>query len=89
MNTPAIQLDTEMMLKHNLTINSLNLFLHFAKDACNWSGTPLVDLTPSERGNLTQLKKANLVRTFESDDCTWLEFTDSGKAAALRYDIEV
>lgn len=61
-----------------ITERSLQLFIQFAGDAGNWSGTPLVSLTAAQRGNLVQLKKAGLVRTFESDDQTWLSFTELG-----------
>lgn len=62
----------------HITPKSLALFIMFADDAGNWSGTPLVSLTAAQRGNLVQLKKAGLVRTFESDDQTWLAFTALG-----------
>lgn len=62
----------------NITEKSLQLFIAFAGDAANWNGTPLVSLTAAQRGNLVQLKKAGLVRTFESDGQTWLAFTALG-----------
>jgi len=68
----------------NITETSKNLFLEYAKDAPNWSGTPLVGGnvggTKEERGNLTQLKKAGLIVTWKSEDgpWTWLQFTREG-----------
>lgn len=48
----------------------------------NWSGMPLVGGnvggTKEERGNLTQLKKAGLITTSESDGEKWISFTESG-----------
>ncbi len=57
---------------------SLALFVRFAKDASNWDGTPMIDITKEERGNLTQLKKADLVTTFRSDDWDYVQFTALG-----------
>ena len=89
----AAQLDTEMMITCNITGKSLNLFLLYAKDACNWSGTPLVggnvENTKEDRSNLTQLKKMGLITTDISDDCVWLYFTDKGKEWATKYGIEI
>lgn len=66
-----------------ITNKSLGVFLAYAKDAGNWSGTPLiggnVGGTKEERGNLTQLKRAKLITTFRDDGCDWLCFTDAGK----------
>lgn len=63
-----------------ITPDSLTLLLALAEDAPNWSGTPLIDLNPSERGNLTQLKKAGLLGTSapEDDGCVFAYFTDEG-----------
>lgn len=73
-------------VREALTTRSLDLFLAYARDAANWSGTPLVGgNVPSgreERGNLTQLKRAGLVTTFVSDGDTWLEFTAAGRELA-------
>lgn len=72
----------------NITETSKTLFLAYARDAGNWSGQPLVGGNVSvggskeERGNLTQLKRAKLITTFVDDGCTWIQFTDAGKAFA-------
>ena len=76
-----------------ITDTSLNLFLAYAKDAGNWSGTPCVGCnvggTKEERGNLTQLKKAGLIQTFFSDGDTFIQFTDAGRALAAKHGIEL
>lgn len=77
-----------------ITKTSLEVFLAYAKDACNWGGEPLVGGnvggTPEERGNLTQLKKAGLIKTFEEDRNTvFISFTDAGKALATKHNISI
>jgi hypothetical protein len=75
----------------NLTKRSIDLFVAYAEDADNWSGSPLVGGnvggSKEDRGNLTQLKKAGLITTdyVREDDCTWINFTKMGieYAAAL------
>ena len=70
----------------NITEQSKTLFIAYAKDAGNWGGTPLVggNVDPSKeaRGNLTQLKKMNLITTFRSDGQIWLDFTPLGRLYA-------
>jgi hypothetical protein len=82
----------------NITETSLALFLAYANDAGNWSGTPLVGGNvggdvKAQRGNLTQLKKAGLIKTFTDDgdrpDLVWLEFTAAGKALATQHGIDL
>ncbi len=80
-----------------ITETSLKLFLEYAKDAGNWSGTPLVGGnvggSREERGNLTQLKKAGLITTINEYDSgktlIWVNFTEAGIAFAKEYGIEV
>lgn len=76
-----------------ITPTSLVLFLAYAKDAANWGGTPLiggnVGGTKEDRGNLTQLKRAGLIRTFRSDGLDWVEFTDAGIALAAEHQINI
>lgn len=76
----------------DITDKSLALFLSYAWDAGNWSGTPLVGGNvggdKEERGNLTQLKRAGLITTF-SDNGVWICFTAAGKALAAEHGIEV
>ena len=82
----------------NITAASLVVFLAYANDAGNWGGTPLVGGnvggTKEERGNLTQLKIAGLITTFNDngewpDSCMWIKFTAEGKALAAQHGIEV
>jgi hypothetical protein len=76
-----------------LTDKSLALFLAYARDAGNWSGTPLVGGnvggTAAERGNLTQLKRAGLVATFKYEGETWIRFSDAGEQLALSHGVEL
>lgn len=75
----------------DITERSLALFLAYAHDAGNWNGTPLVGGnvgdSKEDRGNLTQLKRAGLVTTFESDGEMWVEFTATGKALATQHGV--
>jgi hypothetical protein len=79
----------------NITEASLKVFLAYADDAANWSGTPLVGGnvggSKEERGNLTQLKRAGLITTFmdDRDRTKWIEFTPAGRALALQHGIEI
>lgn len=77
----------------NITQKSLELFIAYAKDAGNWSGTPLVGGnvggSKEDRGNLTQLKQAGLLTTFIDGRDAWVEFTNDGKALALTHGIEI
>lgn len=78
-----------------LTATSISLFKDYAEDAVNWSGTPLVGGnvggSKEERGNLTQLKKADLIYTDHSKEegCTWLYFTDLGVEFAAHLGITI
>jgi hypothetical protein len=73
----------------SLTPASLELFLGLAEDAVNWSGSPLVTVTPAQRGNLADLKKKGLLTTFVEDDgCAFAVFTDAGIALAVEHGID-
>lgn len=76
-----------------VTDRSLSLFLAYARDAANWSGTPCVGGnvggTREDQGNLTQLKRAGLLTTFESDGSTFVQFTDAGRALARSHGVEI
>jgi hypothetical protein len=86
-----VRADNGGMDNMNITPDSLNLFLALANDADNWGGTPLLELSPAERGNLTQLKQAELLTTFTDpeDGCVFAEFTDAGVALAAAHGIEL
>ena len=73
----------------NITERSREVFKEYAKDACNWNGTPLVGGSKEDRGNLTQLKIAGLVETFRDEGCDWLDITEKGKAYAKELGIEI
>jgi hypothetical protein len=77
----------------NITEASKSLFIAYAEDAGNWGGNPLVGGNvgdaPADKGNLTQLKKAGLVRTEIEEGNAWLFFTTLGKAYATQLGIEI
>ena len=77
----------------DITDTSLELFLDYARDAGNWSGTPLiggnVGGSKEDRGNLTQLKRAGLITTFEWEGDKWIDFTDAGRALAAEHGVEL
>jgi hypothetical protein len=69
----------------DLTPATLALFTALCKDAHHWSGVPLLDVTPAEKGNLTDLKKLGLISTTQDDDnrkCVWVEFKQAGRELA-------
>ena len=69
-----------------ITEASKEVFINYANDAGNWSGTPLVggnvNSAAKDRGYLTALKKQGLITTFYDDGNTWLSFTKLGVAYA-------
>jgi hypothetical protein len=75
-----------------LTKTSLELFLAYVDDAPNWSGTPLVGGnvggSREDRGNLTQLKRAGLIRTFVDEGNTWIVFTEAGVKLAAEHNLD-
>lgn len=83
----------------NLTDASRKLFLDLARDAGNWSGTPLfggnVGDEVADKGNLTDLKVKGLVTTFAERNgkgqpmLSWVEFTPAGRAFAAEHGIEI
>lgn len=76
-----------------LTDASLKLFLFYAEDAGNWAGTPYLNgnrtFTKEDRGNLTQLKKAGLLRTSGPGNSAFIIFNDSARALAREHGIPV
>lgn len=72
-----------------ITKRSLTLFLELAKDAGNWSGTPLLAGSASDRGNVTQLKAAGLITTLTDRGETFVCFTSTGQALAAQHGIKV
>lgn len=84
---PRLSLKKEHEMQ--ITETSLAVFLAYAEDANNWNGMPLVGGnvggSKEERGNLTQLKQAGLITTDIDEGCTWVIFTDAGKALAAEH----
>ena len=77
-----------------LTEQSLALFLWYAEDAGNWGGLPWLsgnrDFTAADRGNLTQLKKAGLLRTQEHEPGqAYIQFTAKGAELAAEHGIDI
>lgn len=72
-----------------MTIASATLFDALARDAGNWSGTPMigaganVQTDLATRGNLTQLKRLGLITTFEDRGDTFVQFTATGAQLAF------
>jgi hypothetical protein len=79
-STIAISNATETFKATGLTEDSARLLAGLAWDAPNWSGTPMLCITKEQRGNLCDLKKADLVTTFKSDGVLFAEFTKKGMA---------
>jgi len=77
----------------NITPASHNLFMAYARDAGNWSGSPLVGGnvggSKEDRGNITHLKKLGLVKTDYDEGNTWLIFTAKGRKYAAEHGIEI
>lgn len=90
---PVTEPITEALPTGGLTEQSLALFLAYAKDAGNWSGTPPVDGnvagTAQGRGNLTQMKRRGLITTFRYDGGAWVDFTPEGRTLAAAHNIVI
>jgi hypothetical protein len=73
-----------------LTPESAKLFRSLVDDAGNWSGTPIVEVSREQKGNLTDLKKAGLLTTQADRGCVFAYFTAKGVelAKALGLDWE-
>jgi len=79
--------------KTELTPTSHELFMDFAKDAGNWSGTPLVDgnvaMDSQLRGNLSDLVKKGFITVFKNEGNSWVDFTEAGKAYAAEHGVDL
>jgi hypothetical protein len=62
----------------NLTPASDQLFRALVDDAGNWSGTPIVEVTRAQKGNLTDLKRAGLLTTHSDRGIAFAYFTVTG-----------
>lgn len=67
-----------------LTAESRSLFESVVKDLPNWNGTtPCFNHIDSQsRGNLTDLKKKGLVKTYRYDGEEWIDLTEAGTGFA-------
>jgi hypothetical protein len=81
------------MMNIELTEASKALFLAYAKDAGNWSGTPMVGGnvggSKEDRGNLTDLKKKGLIATFRDEGLDWISFTPLGVEFAASQGVKI
>lgn len=65
-----------------LTPASYSLLIDLIKDAPNWEGQPLIDITKEQRGNLSDLKRRGFLDTFKDEGCMFAIFTPIGTAFA-------
>ena len=76
-----------------LTTASHDLFMFYAEDAGEWSGTPWVDgnitLTKQQRGNLSDLVQKGLMHVHAYDRDNIVIFTDAGKAYAAEHGVDL
>jgi len=66
------------MQTNDLTIDSKNLFISLVNDAPNWSDTPMFKGDQHQAGNLTDLKRKGLIKTFADCGCIFVVFTELG-----------
>lgn len=76
-------------MTNTLTAASHELFMQLARDAGNWNGCPMVDVTPEQRGNLTDLKRSGLLSTFTDEGIVWADFTEAGRKYAAEHGVTV
>lgn len=82
-----------------LTPKSLEVFVRYAEDAVNWSGSPWVtagnvSITKAERGNLSDLVQKSLIVVvdYEGDgrsEDMYIKFTERGQALAAQLNINL
>lgn len=91
--TKETEISNDRNSDSELTPASHDLFMEFANDAGNWSGTPPTDgnvqMTNSQRGNLTHLKKLGLITTDEYDGSAWVYFTEKGIVYACKNGVDL
>lgn len=66
----------------SLTAASEALFRSLVDAAGDWSGTPEIDVTPAQKGNLTDLKRAGLLTTQMDRGVSFAYFTAKGAELA-------
>lgn len=71
-----------------LTADSESLFRSLVDDAGNWSGTPIVELTSAQKGNMTDLKRNGLLTTQADRGCTFAYFTAQGIELAKELNLD-
>lgn len=80
-------------IEASLTPDSLALFLAHANDAGNWSGNPILnygnDLTPEQKGNLTDLKRKKLLIVEKHEGVEFVFFEPAGIALAAAHNITI
>jgi hypothetical protein len=80
-------------IRETITDACLARFAEYARDADNWSGSPLVGGNvggdPADKGYILNLKKAGLITTWTDEGLAWLDFTDLGKALVLELGISI
>lgn len=67
---------------------SLEYFFKIARDD-NWGPEPVIDASKSEKGMLIHLKKAGLLKTYESNGATAVQFTAKGVELAATRNVTV
>ena len=76
-----------------LTPASEKLFRSLAEDAVNWSGIPLLGnnmiIDANLKGNVTHLKKLDLIWTETDEGNIWVFFTDKGKGLSREFGYHV
>jgi hypothetical protein len=83
-----------MKIADTLTPATLAVFIAYAEDAPNWSGTPWVsagnvECTKATRGNLSDLVQKGLIVIDESYGDTFIRFTSAGLDLAAECGIQV
>jgi hypothetical protein len=73
----------------NLSPASASLLYDLIKDAPNWNGQPLIDITKEQRGNLSDLKRRGILNTFTDEGCQFAIFTATGIAIAAAVNVKI
>jgi hypothetical protein len=73
----------------NISPASALLLFDLINDAPNWNGQPLIDITKEQRGNLTDLKRRGLLKTFTEEGCQFAIFTEIGIEVAAKVNVKI
>ena len=71
-----------------LTADSHKLFMSLAYWAPHWNGQPIIDISPADRGNLTDLKRKGLIITVTDEGATHAIFTEAGIEYGVAHGID-